>query len=187
MSLAWIEENENHDARRILLCTDSQSLCLALEASNPSLAKTIQKLDSLQAELCIQWIPGHSNVPGNEIADAKAKEATELTDEDRPPISLNAAWTTIKKNIRDPPISHDRIRATYNGYSKRRDAEEITNRGDQVLLARLRSGHHPALRGYLHRLDPDVDPTCPKCRLADQTLELWLLDCPGTSSSLSLQ
>ena len=54
MSLAWIEENENHDARRILLCTDSQSLCLALEASNPSLAKTIQKLDSLQAELCIQ-------------------------------------------------------------------------------------------------------------------------------------
>ena len=42
--------------------------------------------------------------------------------------------------------------------------------------------YHPALRGYLHRLDPDVDPTCPKCRLADQTLEHWLLDCPGTSA-----
>ena len=116
------------------------------------------------------------------MADAKAKEATEITGEERPPISLNAAWATIKKNIRDPPKSHNRIGATYEGYSKRRDTEEITNRGYQVLLARLRSDHHPALRGYLHHLDPDVDPTCPKCCLADQTLEHWLLDCPGTSA-----
>ena len=180
-AISWIAANENFHHRRILLCTDSQSLCKALRSTNPELASVSKRLDSLRAELSIQWIPGHCDIPGNELADAAAKSASEL-DEERPPISVNAAWTTIKKNIRDPPPTHARIVATYTGHSSSRDASEIDNRSDQVLLARLRSGHHPAFRAYLHRMDPDVDPTCPICQNADHTLEHWLLDCPGTSA-----
>ena len=46
-----------------------------------------------------------------------------------------------------------------------------------MLIARLRSGHHPALRVYLHRLDPDIDPVCPTCK-EDHTLHHWLTTCP---------
>ena len=62
--------------------------------------------------------------------DAKAEEAIELADQKHPPVTLNAAWTALTESIQDPPIAHDRIRTTYNGYSKRRDAEEITNRNN---------------------------------------------------------
>ena len=90
-TLTWIEEKENYDYNRVLICTDSQSLCIALEAANSSLLKTIQRLDQLIAEVHIQWILGYSDVPGNELADVRAKAATEKTDQERSPISMNAA------------------------------------------------------------------------------------------------
>ena len=42
------------------------------------------------AEIITQWIPGHSDVPGNEMADAAAKEGTELETKYRPVSFRNA-------------------------------------------------------------------------------------------------
>ena len=67
----------------------------------------------------------------------------------------------------------------YSHYSPSIDAEEVTKRADEVLLARLRAGHHPALQAYLHRLDPDVDPTCPSYNEDQHTLQHWLISCPA--------
>ena len=49
--LTWIKENENYDYNRVLIYTDSQSLCIALTASNSLQTKTIQRLDLLIAEV----------------------------------------------------------------------------------------------------------------------------------------
>merc|ERR1711888_146260 len=51
-------------------------------------------------------------------------------------------------------------------------AESTLCRRDRVHLARLRCGHHPALREHQHRMEREgapVDPTCPLCLSAPQT------------------
>ena len=54
---------------------------------------------------------------------------------------------------------------------------------DQVLLARLRSGHFQGLRAYKNRIDPKVDATCYICgEEVVMDLKHWLVDCPEVSA-----
>lgn len=127
----------------------------------------------------MQWIPGHSNIPGNEMADKAAKEATTI-DEEAGLISYSSVCSLIRSTINDEQISHERTRSVYAQFSKKADTN-IATRADQVLLARLRSGHHMALRAYANRVDGITDPICPLCETEQHTLEHWLLHCPGTA------
>ena len=42
----------------------------------------------------------------------------------------------------------------------------------------LRTGHIP-LNYFLHKISKVDSPVCPSCRLADETVHHYLLDCPG--------
>ena len=75
-----------------------------------------------------------------------------------------------------------RVAAVYKLRSFHRDVKQISNRRDDVLIARLRSGHNPSLKQYLHHLDPSQDPLCPNCQEELQDLVHWLRDCPALSS-----
>ena len=97
-------------------------------------------------------------------------------------ISLSSSIQIINETIRDAPPTHERVAAVYKLRKVSRDVKQITNRKDDVLIARLRSGHHPSLKQYLHRLDPSQDPICPNCHQEDQDLVHWLRDCPALSS-----
>ena len=98
------------------------------------------------------------------------------------PISLSSSIQIINETIRDAPPIHERVAAVYKHRRGSRDVKQITNRKYDVLVARLRSGHHPSLKQYLHRLDPSQDPTCPNCRQEEQDLVHWLRDCPALLS-----
>ena len=114
-------------------------------------------------------------------ADSRAKEAANNNlNLERPPISLEAAFTVIKRFFKDPQPEHERIRLVYSQLSHSRDAEQIKSRSDQVLLARLRSA--PGLRAFMHRLDPYIDETCYICGESQMTLEHWLTCCPGIAA-----
>ena len=58
-----------------LIATDSQSLCQALLGHNPSVDQLKLQLDLCLGTITIQWIPGHAEIPGNDMADADAKNA----------------------------------------------------------------------------------------------------------------
>ena len=90
--------------------------------------------------------------------------------------SLTQARSAIRKAITDGPTTHERTRAAYAHLQKKTE-DQITTRADQVLIARLRSGHHIAFNTYKHRLDESISPACPACNAADHTLEHWLVDC----------
>ena len=158
----------------------NKALCEALVRPTVGpVAELKDHLQSLQSNTTIQWIPGHANIPGNELADKAAKEATLLND---PPakISFESIKNYIKRSIVDPPIKHTRTAEVYKDFSNKTDSV-ITSRSDQTLLARLRSGHHLSFRDYQHRLDENASKFCPDCPGEIHDLSHWMTRCAATS------
>ena len=178
-ALSWTLTNANHHSITILFCTDSKSLCEALISSHPRTFSIRNSISSISSSIFIQWIPGHSSIPGNDLADKAAKEATIIATDTTLPISLSSTIQVINEMIRDAPPIHERVAAVYKHWRLSRDVEQINNRKDDAFIAPLRSGYHPSLKQYLHRLDPSQDPTCPNCRQEEQDLVHWLHDCPA--------
>ena len=182
-ALSWTSTNANHPSNSILFCTDSKSLSEALISSNPRISSIHDCINSILSSIFIQWIPDHSAIPGNDLADKAAKEATTIATNTIHPVSFSSSVQVINDIIRDNLPAHECVALIYKHQKASRDAKQIMNRKDEALLARLRSGHHPSLQQYLHRLDPSKDATCPKCRPAEQDLQHWLCDCPAITTT----
>ena len=175
-AVQWVRDHCDRNWS-VLICTDSQSLCMALRSFNQETEIIRVALKDHIGTVTIQWIPGHSDIPGNERADKAAKEATGLNVATRP-VSFRSACMQIRRTFEDD-LTHQRTREIYSAYNKERE-EQIQSRKDQVLLAQLRSGKHMALMEYRHMLDESVSELCPRCQESEHTLEHWLLKCPAT-------
>ena len=127
----------------------------------------------------IQWIPDHSAIPGNDLANKAANEATTISTDTILSISLSCSFQVINETIRDTPTTHERVASVCKHRRVPRDAKQINNRKDDVLIAHLRSGQHPSLKQYLNRLDSSQDPTCPNCCQEEQDVFHWLRDGPA--------
>ena len=109
------------------------------------------------------WIPGHTGIRGNELADEAAKAA------------LRSTVSTMKCPASDfiPELTmHYREvwQAEWDGCS----ANKLHSRRDAVILRRLRIGHTRITHKYL--LSGDSQPLCDKCQCS-LTVKHILLDC----------
>ena len=98
-ALTWISNNCG-EAERVVICTDSLSLCQVLSATNED--QLTLHIAQCKAEITIQWVPAHCGVPGNEVADQAAKYATKLNEECRA-ISFASECARIRQAIQDAP------------------------------------------------------------------------------------
>ena len=179
-ALIWTSTNVNHPSITILFCTDSKSLCEALISSSLRTFSIHNSINSISSSIFIHWIPGHSAIPGNELANKVAKEATTIATKSS--VSFSSSIQVFNEAIRDDPPTHERVARVYQHQKAFQDSKQIKNRKDDLLLARLRSGHHPCLDHYLRRLDPTQDPICPSCRVDEQDLNHWLYLCPASDT-----
>ena len=83
MAATWIKDNCD-TKETIQICTDSQSLCMALQSYNSETDPIREILQGHEGRIDVQWIPGHSNIPGNDMADQAAKEAVGMLGAGRP-------------------------------------------------------------------------------------------------------
>ena len=65
----------------------------------------LNNLDKCRPKITIQWISGHSDGPGNELADKLAKLDTAL-DEKRRRVALRGIGPVIKQVIVYRPVEH---------------------------------------------------------------------------------
>ena len=177
-AVSWCIENQG-PSTHTLIATDSQSLCHSLQGNSPVVDNLKRQLDLCAGRITIQWIPGHADIPGNELADAAQKEVT--TSESIPRANtIRGVMPEINATVKDKPPSHARTAAVYSHFSSKRE-HTITSRADQTLLARIRSGHSLLFRAYKYRITQKGDPRCNRCSDGkDDDLEHWL-ECAGTA------
>jgi ribonuclease HI len=70
LALDWMLENSR--STDAVIFTDSESLVISIESRQANVLDIIGKLQQLKGRVTIQWIPGHSNIPGNNLADKYA-------------------------------------------------------------------------------------------------------------------
>ena len=178
-AIEWINNNpivEPTDT--VLIATDSQSMCKGLIALNPEFDTILNLLDhSPCCSVVFQWVPGHVNIAGNELADEAAKHATKL-EEPHQPTAWNAIAAEVNRIIPPQLPTHKRCIAVYSFLKKSMEAS-ITSREDQVEIGRLRSGHHLGLGRIQHKYKMKADPSCHRCGHGMDDLEHWLT-CDGT-------
>ena len=180
------------DKKSILVCTDSQSVVLALEkghlCQDNDMTDRVWKtlLDLLDpkvgvARIVVQWVPGHSLLPKNEFIDEYAK--SQLTNlkrvQKKVPISYEGikSWSIFKAYTKwsSSPGSSSRERLI-GTFRTSLPLSSGLSRADETLLSQLRTGQC-RLAGPLWRHLSNEQRLCRWCGLSDETIPHLLLDC----------
>ena len=172
-----------------VIFTDSMSALQAME--NRSVDKEaahtriiIHKLmTAFSIRLALQWIPGHTNLPGNEMADRLAKKGSS-SDQPNKSIPLKTAKQIINQYYHEDWMNMwatgSKARHVYKYMSKPNPKDNIRSldRRDQTAIFRLRTQHN-TLNGHLNRINPQHPPMCPLCNHPYETTPHLLFECPS--------
>ena len=172
----------------IVIFTDVLSVLQALK-NNTCTDKKISNLSTVigqvinthAVEITLQWIPGHVQIPGNDRADALAKQGAMKT-QDVSSASINTAKQTIKQTKKKIWMNEwketDKGRYFFNHMPSPNPNDNINHlkRNEQVTIFRLRSGHAP-LNKHLTRIGAKNNPLCPLCGVHEETVNHHLFEC----------
>lgn len=193
IALTWIRNNRNPAGRSILIATDSKS-CVEKLASGPLSQRTGTECDiwektaailkSPNSYITFFWVPGHSDLDGNEEADALARIGSAMP-QAQVPIDFTTVKATIKKGVLDAWHSEARRHQGY-GWDPRppnRQLEEGLTRRERSILSQLRTGgYSPICMYYMHRIGRADSPACPDCGAVRDDAAHVVTQCPRTDS-----
>ena len=171
----------------LLLLSDSRSVLGAL-FSPPSfhLSQTLwqiwQELSSLSCSIRLQWVPGHSLLPGNDAADELAKWGALLA-----PSAIPCSISSFIPRIHSRLISDWRRTVSSEFFDTQVSSisteELVLPRHARCVLSCLRcNGHSLLLRSYLSRIGRIENPSCSACGPSSQDTSHLILHCPATDS-----
>ncbi|CAF4043758.1 unnamed protein product [Rotaria magnacalcarata] len=154
----------------------------SLRHKNPLIMKIQQWLFFIAAKhkkVCFCWVPGHTGVAGNELADAAAKAAV-----NSPTTQLQIPHSDFKHTFRKYALDqwqekwdsfpNNKLK-TIKPYVTRWNSPSYKSRRDETVIARLRIGHTRLTHGYL--MESGVRPYCLNC-IVPLTVEHILVECP---------
>ena len=70
-----IEWAAKHPQERVVFCTDSLSLLVAIQSRNPKTDAIRRQIETLTTQVELMYVPSHKDIFGNKHADAYAKKA----------------------------------------------------------------------------------------------------------------
>ena len=157
----------------------------SLNTNNREVLHTLTAIDNLLTafafRLVLQWIPGHTDIQGNDRADRLAKHGS-LSEQPTKTTSLQTVKQIIKRRYREDWMNmwatETTGRTVYKFMDKPqlKDSYKFLERRDQTIIFRLRTGHI-ALNQHLNRINPQHPPMCPLYDHPKETVDHLLLDC----------
>ncbi|XP_045126267.1 uncharacterized protein LOC123513261 [Portunus trituberculatus] len=174
-----------------VIYTDSLSSLHLLQSRHPtsftflvhSIQRTLLQLPTMGWGVTLQWVPSHSGIRGNEVADAAAKMGLSEVNITLLPLPLSTAKCIISRKCHstwDTSLNTALLTTSLGQYRCNSSPQPWMRQQSRVLdvaLTRLRLGH-TRLTAHLHRLHLSPDPYCPWCRTVPETIEHFLLHCP---------
>ena len=147
LGLEWLQSKPPYNC--VLFCTDSLSLLMAIDNDSQDTFNIRRKIQGfLHSSFDLFYVPGHKDIPGNELADGKAKEAAKLPGPGDEAVSFSAAKSVIRKEVKDPPPEHRHTKRLFNLVSIKKDEEQLKTRKETTTITQLRSGHFKGLAYY---------------------------------------
>ena len=174
--------------QNIVIFTDSKSALDGLnndptnnEEFKKILLETHELIETYGVEIAMQWIPGHSDIPGNDIADTLAKSGSR---QEQPPsqTTYETVKQIIRSNFKEEWLNEWAMGTTGRVLFKHMTTPNINDnldkltRKDQATIFRLRTQHIP-LNSHLNRIGAIAEKACPLCNHADETVEHHLFSC----------
>ena len=179
-------EKEKHN---IVIFSDSSSALEALQHlpyKSKLLSSTAIDIHNLisahSIQITLQWIPGHTDIHGNDIADRLAKEGA-AKPQNSSPCNMNTARQLLKSQYNDIWLKRWENGTTGRRYFAERNRPQPKDdlnglcRRSQSLIFQFRTGHAP-VNYHLNRIKPGHEPMCRHCHYPYETVDHILFDCP---------